>query len=116
LEDVANSTLTQLGSGDKASVFLTKEAFGIRQYDTFSLPSGVYDSLRIEIGQAKGRNWWCVVFPALCLPTTTDGFEDVAASAGFNESLTDTLTTEDGYEIRFYLLDCIGRLENIIFS
>ncbi len=116
LEELANRTLTELGSSDRAVVLLTAEAFDVRQYDTFSLPSGIYDSLRVEIGQAQGRNWWCVVFPGLCLPTTEEGFEDVAASAGFSESLVSTLTAKEGYEVRFYFLDCLGRLEKIFFS
>ncbi len=113
LEELANSTLVKLGSDDKAKVSLGTDAFDIREYDTFSLPSGIYDSLRVEIGKAEGRNWWCVVFPALCVPTSTQDFENVAASAGFHQSLVNTLTAEDGYEIRFFFLDCLGKLEKI---
>jgi stage II sporulation protein R len=112
LREVANKTLTSLGVTDRAKVYLTTEEFGVRDYDTFSLPSGVYDSLRVEIGQAQGKNWWCVIFPALCLPASQDGFEDVAVSAGFNNGLIDTLTTDNGYEIRFYFLDCLGKIQN----
>ena len=110
-ENLANNTLSQLGSKDKATVRFLEEKFDIRQYDTFSLPSGVYNSLRIEIGDGKGRNWWCVVFPALCMPTTVNEFEDVAVSAGLNQNLVKTLSSEH-YAIRFFFLDCIGRLEN----
>jgi hypothetical protein len=53
-----------------------------------------------------------VIFPALCLPASQDGFEDVAVSAGFNNGLIDTLTTDNGYEIRFYFLDCLGKIQN----
>lgn len=112
LEDVANETLHAHGSKDHAKVYLTREAFGIREYDTFSLPSGVYDSLRIEIGSAAGKNWWCVVFPSLCLPTTQEGFTDTAVAAGFDDALADTLSGSNGYELRFFFLDCIGKLEN----
>ena len=112
LEEVANKTLKGLGSTDKAKAYLTKEKFGVREYDTFSLPSGVYESLRIEIGNAAGKNWWCVIFPTLCLPTTQDGFTDTAIAAGFTDGLTNTLSDNDRYEVRFFLLDCIGKLEN----
>ena len=112
LECVANETLTALGSDDRARVYLTKEGYSERQYDTFSLPSGVYESLRVEIGSAEGDNWWCVVFPSLCVPTSKEAFQDTAVAAGFGQDLTNTLSGEKGYEVRFFILDCIGRIEN----
>ena len=116
LEDIANDILAKIGAKETAVVSLEPEAFGTREYDTFTLPAGVYDALRIEIGAADGKNWWCVVFPSLCLPATGDGFQDTAVSSGFSETLTDTLSGEDGYELRFFLLDCIGKIENILFN
>lgn len=108
----ANEALAAAGSSHRAVVTLTEEAFPMRQYDTFSLPSGVYESLRVVIGSGEGHNWWCVVFPALCVPATSDGFSDKAVSAGFSDPLTGALAGEAPYELRFFLLDCLGRLEN----
>lgn len=116
LEEVANQALQRAGSMDIARVKLTAEAFATRIYDTFSLPAGVYDALRITIGPGEGQNWWCVAFPALCLPATSEGFQAEAVSAGFSPSLVDTLTCQDGFELRFFLLDCLGRLENFLHS
>jgi stage II sporulation protein R len=90
------------------------EEFSKRVYDTFSLPAGLYESLRIIIGEGEGKNWWCVVFPELCLPATSEGFEETASCAGFPDALTAALEGEEGYEIRFFLLDVLGRLENLI--
>lgn len=115
IKTVADNTLTRLGSCDSVNVSLTQETFGIRKYETFSLPSGVYESLCVEIGNAEGKNWWCVVFPSLCLPASQDGFQDVAASAGMNPSLAGSLSNNREYNIRFFLLDCLGKLENIFF-
>ena len=112
LESAANEVLAAAGCGDVATVRLQVEEFAARVYDTFSLPAGLYDSLRITIGEGEGRNWWCVTFPTLCLPATTEGFEAVAAGAGFSDELTGTLTGE--YEVRFYLLDLLGQLENFL--
>ena len=112
LETVANEALKLAGSKDQASISFMEEAFPTREYDTFSLPAGVYHSLRIRIGEANGRNWWCVVFPTLCLSATTAEFRDTAASAGFDGELSGALTGETRYEIRFFLLDCLGVLEN----
>ena len=113
IEEIANQVLSESGFDRKATATLCREAFGIRQYDTFRLPSGVYDALRITIGKGEGQNWWCVVFPSLCLPGTTEEFRDVAVGSGFPDTLTDTLQETDNIQIRFYLLDLLGKLENI---
>ena len=113
LQELSNRVLKQLGAEEQANVTLQEETFDTRDYDTFSLPAGVYDALRIEIGNADGKNWWCVVFPSLCLPASGSGFEDTAVSSGFSPKITKTLSNNNRYEVRFFLLDCIGKLENL---
>ena len=112
IEEAANKALRQLEVDSKAVVRFLKEEFPIRDYDTFSLPSGIYQSLRVIIGEGEGQNWWCVVFPTLCMGSSAADVEDVAAGAGFSENLADTITGSQGYRIRFYLLDVLGKLEN----
>ena len=111
IEALANSFLREAGCRNTATVTLGLEEFPIRYYDTFTLPSGIYQSLRIIIGAGEGQNWWCVAFPGLCLPATTAGFEEAASCAGFSDSLTATLEGEPQYELRFWLLDALGKLE-----
>ena len=115
ISELANEVLSDCGSDVSAVVSLKKEAFPTRTYDTFTLPAGVYESLRVTVGEGEGKNWWCVVFPSLCVPATTDGFEATAAGAGFSDSLTGALTEEEPYQIRFFVLDCLGWLENFLF-
>ena len=115
IEREVNDFLQTLGSEDRATVSLGKETFGVRNYDTFSLPSGVYESLRITVGKGAGKNWWCVVFPRLCLPAVDQDFADTAAGAGFSQDLVPTLQQEEGYEVRFFLLDVLGRIENFFY-
>lgn len=115
IQSIANQVLTACGVEADAVVTLAKEAFDTRYYDTFKLPAGVYESLRITIGEGEGKNWWCVVFPSLCLPATSEGFEAVAAGAGFQDALLGALEGEQSYEVRFYLLDLLGKLENKLF-
>ncbi|MBR2890306.1 MAG: stage II sporulation protein R [Oscillospiraceae bacterium] len=110
VEELANAVLREQGLQERVTVTLEPEAFPRRDYDTFALPSGVYQSLRIRIGDAEGKNWWCVVFPSLCLSATSEDLRDTAASAGFSDTLTDTVTGE--YELRFFLLEVLGRLQN----
>ena len=114
IQKAANDALVALGVEPTAVATFCKEEFGKRVYDTFTLPSGVYDSLRITIGEGEGRNWWCVVFPTLCLGATAEELDAVAAGAGFSCSLTGAITGEADYEIRFYFLDLLGKLENLV--
>ena len=113
IKQISQDALAEFGSDESISVTFEKEAFDTRVYDTFSLPSGIYDALRIEIGNGEGKNWWCVVFPSLCLPATAKDFKTVSTSSGFSDGLTNTLQRSNGYEIRFFILDCFGKLENI---
>lgn len=115
IESVANDTLRRLGIKQNAVARFMEEEFPAREYETFSLPSGVYRSLRIVIGDGSGQNWWCVVFPSLCLEASSDAVEDEAAGAGFSQELTDTITGKQNYKIRFYLLDVLGKIENFFF-
>ena len=108
--------LAKEGSAYSINVRLGEECFDIRHYDTFSLPSGVYTSLRIEIGKAEGKNWWCVAFPSLCMPATSEKFTEVAADAGFSDQLTESIAKSDKIEIRFFFLDFLGNLENFLYN
>lgn len=112
LKQIAQNTLDELGSKLSVVVRLCREEFNTRYYETFSLPAGVYDALRVEIGNAEGKNWWCVVFPSLCLPAAGQNVVQTAATVGIDAELGNTLTGEQGYEIRFFLLDWLGKIEN----
>lgn len=113
IETIANNTLENAGVDSRAVVTLCAEAFDIRKYDTFTLPAGVYESLRVVIGEGQGHNWWCVAFPTLCMGATTDEFEAAAQTAGMDDTLSETLS--GGCQMRFYLLDALGRVENLWF-
>ena len=114
IESLVNETLIDLNANYSGKVLLKEEGFNLREYDTFTLPSGIYTALKIELGKADGKNWWCVAFPTLCLASTVDGFQKSAVEAGIDEDLADTLSKNDEYNIRFFLLDCIGKLEKML--
>ena len=111
VEEAAERVLAAAGFDDQVSVSLTEEAFPTREYDTFSLPAGVYKALRVVIGEGEGKNWWCVVFPQLCMG---GDFVQTASVAGMSDELTDTLEGE--YEVRFWLLEKLGQLKNRFFD
>lgn len=112
VETAANRCLAAAGFDDTVSVSLTEEAFPTREYDTFSLPAGIYKALRVVIGEGEGQNWWCVVFPQLCAGTEAE-FVETASVAGMSDELTAAL--EGDYEIRFWLLEKLGQLKNRFF-
>lgn len=57
--------------------------FSTREYDGFTLPAGRYDAVRVEIGAHAGKNWFCVLFPPMCVPAaTSDGGQDMSAYSG----------------------------------
>lgn len=113
IQQTANEVLQEAGSQLKAQVSLALEEFPTRVYDTFQLPAGLYEALRITIGEGEGHNWWCVVFPTLCVPASSEGFQETAEAGGLSDRLAGTLTQDSGgYEIRFRLLDWLGQVKN----
>lgn len=88
--DIAKQTITNLGYDYDVKINIGNFYFPTKNYGDISLPAGDYDALRVEIGEAKGKNWWCVMFPSLC-------FIDVSSGIVDNESkglLEDNLSSE----------------------
>ena len=73
---------------------------------------GFLKTVIVTIGSGEGQNWWCVVFPSLCVSATSDGMEDAAVGAGFSDRLTGTISGKQEYRVRFFILDCFGWVEN----
>ena len=112
VEAAANRCLAAAGFSDTVAVSLTEEPFPTRDYDNFSLPAGVYRALRVVIGEGAGRNWWCVVFPQLCM--AGEDFVETASVAGLSTELAGTLEGE--YELRFWVLEKWGEMKNRFFD
>ena len=75
LDDIAQTAAQEIsaqGHDDRVEVRLEETWFPTRQYQGISLPAGNYLALRVLIGAAEGHNWWCVVFPNLCLPAVSE--------------------------------------------
>lgn len=95
-------------SGQSARAELGSERYPTRDYDSFSLPAGEYLSLRVTLGEGEGENWWCVVFPPLCMSVCEE--TSVAADALTDEQVK--LITGDGaeYQLRFKALEYIEKI------
>lgn len=93
--------------GREVNVTLGEEYYPTREYDTFSLPAGRYQSLRVTLGEGAGHNWWCVVFPPLCLTAAE-------SEAAFEEldGETRAIISSDGggVQFKFRLLELWGEL------
>ena len=75
IAEYAAETLEENGFGYGAAAEIGNSYFETREYETFTLPAGNYRSLIIRLGKAEGKNWWCVVFPAVCIPAAAQGAE-----------------------------------------
>ena len=111
LEDIkhcAEKVIYELGYDYKVDVRLCHEEYPTKQYGALCFPSGEYLSLQILIGEAAGQNWWCVLFPPLCLSaaTVTQTNEDAFISVGLDPEQYKIITeTKDPtYEVRFNIL------------
>ena len=84
--------------------------FPTKTYDGFALPAGDYRALRVTIGAGEGRNWWCVVFPALCVSAASE-WQDTAVSGGLSGEDVRLMAEEDeGYVLRFKCLELWDKL------
>src|SRR5699024_1387470 len=75
----ADGVLERQGNPRKVEVYFTTESFPEREYDGYTFPAGVYDAVRVDLGEAGGHNWWCVMFPDLCM--TKDEKEKISREA-----------------------------------
>ncbi len=92
--------------GRAVSVTLGEEGYPTRDYAGFRLPAGRYRSLRIVLGEGKGHNWWCIVFPPVCL----SAIQREALRPAMNPEDYALITREEGWEIRFRLVELWGEL------
>ena len=100
-ERLAEAVVREVGYDYEVTAELTDTEFPTREYEDFTLPAGEYLALRILIGDAAGRNWWCVVFPPLCTAASAD-VPASALAAGFTEDEVRLITEEDrGYVLKF---------------
>ena len=96
----------EAAEGRPVRVSLGEERYPTRDYAGFSLPAGRYRSLRVVLGEGQGHNWWCVVFPPVCLAAA----EKEAMQPVMNPDDYALITREDGWEIRFRIVELWGKL------
>lgn len=107
IENLCNEYLKDNGVNYKATVKVLNEFFETRVYDDFTLPAGNYDAIRIELGQGSGHNWWCIIFPSVCLSACTTSMDDY-----LTDEEMDLITS--GYTPKFKVIEIYEKLKNEI--
>ena len=86
-EKIAKQTILNKGYNYSVKINIDNFYFPTKNYGDISLPAGLYDALRVEIGEANGQNWWCVMFPSLCFIDISSGVVDEEAKENLEENL-----------------------------
>lgn len=105
IENLCNNFLSNNGYNYQTNVTVDREYFDTRVYDDFTLPAGTYHSVKIEIGEGRGHNWWCIVFPSVCLS---------ACSTSMSDYLTDEEMEliNDGYTPKFKIIEIYEKFKS----
>ena len=110
LQSAAERTVAAEGYSYPVNSSLGEEKYPRKNYESLCFPSGSYTSLRVTIGEAEGKNWWCVLFPQLCLgAASAKNNEETFIEAGFTpeQYRIVTETEKPQYEVKFKLLEII---------
>lgn len=105
---IANRVIKENGFDYSANVTLGDCFFETREYETFTLPAGNYRSLIIELGKAEGKNWWCVIFPSVCIPAASSG--DLRDST--DEKSAEVAENSDQYIVKFKAVEIYEKIKN----
>ena len=96
--------------GRQVSVSLGEEGYPSRSYEGFRLPAGRYESLRISLGEGAGQNWWCIVFPPVCLSAV----QSEPVEAVMNKEDYALVSSQEGWELRFKTVELWGELTEFL--
>ena len=107
LKAAAEAVLLENGCDYTVEITVGEEYFATRCYENFTMPAGVYTAVRVNIGTAEGKNWWCVMFPPLCLPAAT-----ADADAFFTDDEMKVVSSSPEYEPRFKIVEIIESIKN----
>lgn len=110
IQRIANATLAESGCDYTAEAEVKVTEFPEKTYDSFALPGGKYLALRVLLGEAEGKNWWCVVYPPLCTASAVE-WEETAEKAGLSGEEIALMKRENThYEIRFKVVELWQKL------
>lgn len=109
-KNTAEECINKNGYNYSVNAYVDREYFNTREYEEITLPSGIYNALKIEIGEAKGHNWWCVMFPAICLSAVSDNeINDI-----LDDEEIDLINSNNKFEIRFKIVEVYEKIKSKI--
>ena len=109
LADLAAAQLRESGPPCRVRAEIVRMYFGTRHYESYTLPAGMYDALRITLGNGEGHNWWCVMFPSLCINTDTEGDRKTREAFGETEY---HIVKNEKQDYKFFVVELFERLVN----
>lgn len=101
IEKIADRVIKENGYNYSANASVTNMYFDTRHYDDYTLPSGKYDALRITIGEGKGKNWWCVMYPSICI--SSESADDKAKEVFDDEEYN--IVKNEKFEYKFKIVE-----------
>ena len=102
INDIVLDVIHANGYNYTVQTQLVNMEFDAREYGDITMPAGKYDALRVTIGEAEGHNWWCVMYPPLCIPAAEKVESDEQAAEDYFEAEElDIMKNPDKYEVRF---------------
>ena len=107
LIEVAEKVIHENGFDYDVEITVTDEFFTTRTYENVTLPAGKYKAVRVLIGESTGKNWWCVMFPPLCIPASQPDI-----NLFFNEDEVKLVESDPRYEPRFKIIEIYESLKN----
>lgn len=123
ITEIANEVISENGYYYQVQASVVNMPFNTREYETFTLPAGNYDALRIIIGEGEGQNWWCVMFPPMCISAATKSEDSDEEDAGMknevenaeeilDENQMEIIENKDKYEYKFKLVEIYESITN----
>lgn len=101
IKEKCQAVINENGCYYDVEVYTTKMDFNTRVYENFTLPAGKYDALRIVIGKGQGHNWWCMIYPSLCIPSAQQNKPE----SSLDDSEIDVISNSEQYEVKFRLVE-----------
>lgn len=115
IERIAETVLRANGCDLPVEAELADTDFDVRTYGDITMPAGTYRALRVKIGSAQGHNWWCVMYPSLCVPAACEVTDDKQTELErFDDEELDIMYEPEKYEIRFAIWDKIKELGKVL--
>ena len=111
LETIAKEVVEENGYAYDVKIEIGLENYPRREYEGFSLPAGEYTSVRVIIGEGKGENWWCVLYPPLCTQAALSYDKDACIEVGLSSGQYDLITGANGrYKVKFKIVEMAAEI------